>query len=138
MTVSATQERVWRVLTSFEEMPAHLSGLKRSRIVDCEDGHFLVEQVSKSVIPLLPLTFRVIMDVIEKKPFLYFKQRFGSFTEFSGHWHVGSSSHGPGSRVQYYLELGMGRGLKRRAVEQHLYRMIRENMRDLAVWIENP
>ncbi|MES0397715.1 MAG: hypothetical protein ABUK17_09235, partial [Syntrophobacteria bacterium] len=42
MTVQAGTERIWRVLTSFEEMEAHLSGLKRSRILKRNGNHQLV------------------------------------------------------------------------------------------------
>ena len=137
MSVTATPDRVWRVLTSFEEMPSHLSALKQSRILKREGAHLLVEQIVKAGIPLLPITFRVILDVVDERPFLFFKQRLGSFAEFRGHWRVDSRSNGLGSRIQYFLELGMGRGLRRKTVEQQLYRTIRQTMEELLVWIEN-
>ena len=137
MTVAAAEERVWRVLNSFEEMPAYLSGLTQSRILKREGAYRLVEQTARMGIAFLPMTFRVVLDVVEDRPFLYFKQRNGTFTSFRGHWRVDRGSDGTGSRVLYYLEASLGQGLKRRAFEQQLQRMIRQNMQELAVWIDN-
>ena len=137
MTVEAAVERVWRVLTSFEEMPAYLSGLSQSRILKREGVHRIVEQTARVGIPFLPLSFRVVLDVVEERPFLYFSQRNGTFNFFRGHWRVDRCSTGAGSRVCYYLEASVGQGLRRLPFEQQLPRMIRQNMEELAVWIDN-
>ena len=137
VTVAAAAERVWHVLNSFEEMPAYLSALTQSRILEKEGAYRLVEQTARMGIAFLPITFRVVLDVVEDRPFLYFKQRNGTFTSFRGHWRVDRGSGGTGSRVLYYLEASLGQGLKRRAFEQQLHRMIHQNMQELAVWIDN-
>ena len=137
MSVAAGTERVWRVLTSFEEMPAHLSGLNHSRILKYEGAHRVVEQSARVAIPLLPISFRVVLDVLEERPFLYFSQRNGAFKAFQGHWRVDNSSVGNGTTVRYYLEASLGHGLGRRPLEQQLRRMIRQAMQDLAAWIDN-
>ncbi len=137
MTVAAAPERVWRVLNSYEEMPAYLSGLTQSRILKKEGAYRLVEQTARVGIAFLPISFRVVLDVVEDRPFLYFKQRNGTFTSFRGHWRVDRVSVGTGSRVLYHLEASLGQGLKRRALEQQLQRMIRQNMQELAAWIDN-
>jgi len=137
MTVAAAPERVWRVLNSFEEMPAYLSGLTQSRILKKEGAYQLVEQTARVGIAFLPISFRVVLDVVEDRPFLYFKQRNGTFTSFRGHWRVDRVSVGTGSRVLYYLEASLGQGLKQRAFERQLQRMIRQNMQELAGWIDN-
>ena len=137
MTVQAGLERIWLVLTSFEEMEAHLSGLKRSRILKRNGNHQLVEQTATVGISLLPLTFKLVMEVVEERPFLYFNQRLGSFTSFSGHWWVDPVSGGNGTRIQYFLEASLSRGWKGRPFERHLRAMIRQNLRELALWIDN-
>ena len=137
MTVQAEVERVWQVLTSFEKMETHLSGLKRSRILQRNGNHQLVEQTATVGIPLLPLTFKLVMDVVEERPFLYFNQRLGSFTSFSGHWWVDPASGGNRTRIHYYLEVSWARGWKARPFEHQLRGMIRQNLQELALWIDN-
>lgn len=135
--VAASVERVWRVLTSFEKMPVYLSALEHSRILKREGSYRLVEQTARVGVRLLSFSFRVLMDVVEERPYLYFKQRLGSFASFCGHWRVDPGLAGAGSRVRYYLEADLGNGLKRRSVEQQLRRLIRQNLRELAGWIDN-
>ena len=137
MTVQAAVERVWHVLTSFDEMDAHLSGLKQSRILQREGKRQVVEQTATVGIPLLPLTFTLVMDVVEQRPFLHFNQRLGSFTSFSGHWWVDPASGRNGTRIHYYLKADLGRGWKGRPVAHQLRRMIRQNLQELAVWMDN-
>ena len=137
MTVQAGLERIWRVLTSFEEMEAHLSGLKRSRILKRNGNHQLVEQTATVGISLLPLTFKLVMEVVEERPFLYFNQRLGSFTSFSGHWWVDPESTGNGTRIQYFLEANLARGWKGGPVRNQIKSMMHQNLQDLAVWIDN-
>jgi hypothetical protein len=67
MTVAAPVERVWQILTAFEEMPAHLRGLKDSRILKREGSYRLVEQTAKVGTPLLPFSFRLVMDVLRSQ-----------------------------------------------------------------------
>lgn len=134
MTVAAGPDRVWRILTSFDEMDAHLSGLKKSKVLRKEGNYLLVEQTAKVGIPLLSFSFRVVLDVVEDKPFLYFSQRQGSFAFFRGHWKVEPTSEGTGTEIRYYLEAGsagnMGSG-------QIGNRMIKQNLQQLAAWIDN-
>ena len=137
MTVDAEVESVWRVLTSFEAMPAHLSGLRQCRILEKNGTYLVVEQTVRGGIPLLPISIRVVLDVIEERPFLHFNQRNGTFTSFRGYWRVDRSSVGTASQVLYYLEASLGQGLKRRVFEQQLHRTIRQKMQELKVWIEN-
>ena len=137
MTVAAAVDRVWRVLTSFEEMPAYLSSLSKCRVLKKNGAYRLVEQIARVKISLLPLSFRVIMDVVEDRPFLHFKQRYGSFTCFRGYWQVEDCSPGTGSVVRYYLEAGMSQGLRGRSFEQQFHRMVKQNMKELALWIDN-
>jgi hypothetical protein len=137
MTVEAAAERVWHVLTSFEKMSGHLSGLKRSRILQKEGKHRLVEQTATVRIALFPLTLKLVMDVVEAKPFLYFNQRFGSFSSFRGHWRIDHGSGDNGTRIHYYLEARLGRRWKRVPFEHHLHRMIRQNLQELSAWIDN-
>ena len=136
MAVAATPERVWQVLTSFEEMPAYLSGLTQSRILKLDGGYRLVEQTARANNSLLPLSCRIVMEVVERRPFLYFSQRFGSFAAFSGHWMVDPLLAGTGSRIQYYFELDLGQGFRRWAVEQKMFGLVRRNLKELADWIE--
>jgi len=75
MSVAAGTERVWRILTSFDEMDAHLSGLTESKVLKKDGNYLLVEQRAKVGISLLSFSFRVVMDVVEDRPFLYFSQR---------------------------------------------------------------
>jgi carbon monoxide dehydrogenase subunit G len=135
--VGASEERVWRILTSFEKMPTYLSAIEHSKILKREGSYRLVEQTARVRVPLLSFSFRVIMDVIEERPFLYFNQRLGSFASFCGHWRVDPSLAGAGSRVSYYLEAELSNGLKRRTVESQLRRLIRQNLQELASWIDN-
>jgi hypothetical protein len=136
MTATASPDLVWLILTSFEEMPEHLTILEQSRILAQEGTHRLVEQTASLELPLLPLSFRVVLDVLEERPFLYFSQREGSFTEFSGYWRVELDHSSGGSRIRYYLEVDIPRGLRRWAVDRHLRRMIQRNLQDLAIWID--
>ncbi len=137
MTVATTVEHVWRVLTSFEEMPAYLSYLRESRVLKKDGTYRVVEQRARAGIAFLAISFRVVLDVVEDRPYLYFKQRNGSFTSFRGYWRVDPSLNESGSRVRYYLQANLGRGLRRRAFEQNLHRMIRQSMQELAGWIDN-
>lgn len=134
MTVAAGSDRVWRILTSFDEMDAHLSGLKKSRVLKKEGNYLLVEQTAKVGIPLLSFYFRVVMDVVEERPFLYFSQRQGSFAFFRGHWRVEPASEGRGTQIRYYLEAGPVRSLGNGQIGN---RMIKQNLQQLAAWIDN-
>ena len=134
MTVAADSDRVWRILTSFDEMDAHLSGLKKSKVLKKEGNYLLVEQTAKVGIPLLSLYFRVVMDVVEERPFLYFSQRQGSFAFFRGHWRVEPASEGRGTQIRYYLEAGPVRSLGNGQIGN---RMIKQNLQQLAAWIDN-
>jgi carbon monoxide dehydrogenase subunit G len=134
MTVAAGTERVWRILTSFDEMDAHLSGLKTSKVLRTEGNYFLVEQRAKVGISLLSFSFRVVMDVVEDRPYLYFNQRQGSFATFRGHWKVEPRSDAKGTRISYYLEASPAQSLGGR---QFGTRMIKQNLQQLAAWIDN-
>jgi len=133
MTVAAGPERVWRILTSFDEMDAHLSGLTTSKILMKEGNYLLVEQRAKVGIPLFSFTFRVLMDVVEDRPFLYFSQREGSFATFRGHWRVEPTWEGKGTRIRYYLEASPAHNLGGR---QFGNRLIKQNLQQLATWID--
>ena len=134
MTVAAGTERVWHILTSFDEMDAHLSGLTTSKVVTKEGNHLLVEQRTKVGISLLSFTFRVLMDVVEARPFLFFSQREGSFAAFRGHWRVEPASEGKGTLIHYYLEASPAQSLGGR---QFGNRLIKQNLQQLAAWIDN-
>jgi carbon monoxide dehydrogenase subunit G len=67
MTVAAEPDRAWNVLTSFEEMSAHLSGFSKSKVLKTEDNYRLVEQTARVGIPLLSFSFRVVMSVVEDR-----------------------------------------------------------------------
>jgi len=138
MNVAATPERVWHVLTSFEEMHAHVSALHKSKVLRREGNYRMVEQTARIRIALLPFSFRVVMDVVEKKPYLYFNQRAGSFASFKGHWEVDADSGEHGTRVRYYLEASLAKRLQARPFAQQLNRMIQQNLEELAVWMDNP
>jgi len=133
MTVAAGPERVWRILTSFDEMDAHLSGLTTSKILAKEDNYLLVEQRAKVGISLFSFTFRVLMDVVEDRPFLYFSQREGSFATFHGHWRVEPTWEGKGTRIRYYLEANPAHNLGGR---QFGSRLIKQHLQQLAAWID--
>jgi carbon monoxide dehydrogenase subunit G len=133
MTVAAGSDRVWRILTSFDEMDAHLSGLKKSRVLKKEGNYLLVEQTAKVGIPLLSFYVRVVMDVVEERPFLYFSQRQGSFAFFRGHWRVEPASEGSGTQIRYYLEAGPARNM---GSGQLGNRMVKQNLEQLAAWID--
>jgi hypothetical protein len=99
--------------------------------------YWLVEQIARVKIPILPLSFRVILDVVEDRPFLHFKQRYGSFTRFRGYWQVEQCSSGTGSVVRYFLEAGLSQGLRGSPFKQQYHRMVKQNMKELALWIDN-
>ena len=134
MTVAAGTERVWRILTSFDEMDAHLSGIITSKVLTREGKYLLVEQRTKVGISLLSFTFRVLMEVLEDRPFLYFNQRKGSFATFRGHWRVEPESEGKGTRIRYYLEASLAKSI---GGGQLGNRLIRQNLQQLAAWIDN-
>jgi carbon monoxide dehydrogenase subunit G len=134
MTVAAGSERAWRILTSFDEMGAHLSGLTKSKILRKEGNYLLVEQKTKVGIPLLSFDFRVVMDVVEDRPFLYFSQRQGSFAFFRGHWRVEPASDGKGTRIRYYLEASPAQSL---GGGHFGIRLIKQNLQQLAAWIDS-
>ena len=134
MTVAADLNRVWRILTSFDEMDAHLTGLKKSKVLKKKGNYLLVEQTAKVGIPLLSFYFRVVMEVVEERPFLYFSQRQGSFAFFRGHWRVEPASEGSGTQIRYYLEAGPARSL---GSGQLGNRMIKQNLQQLAAWIDS-
>jgi carbon monoxide dehydrogenase subunit G len=137
MTVAAEPDRAWHVLTSFEEMSRHLSGLSKSRVLQTEDNYLLVEQTARVGIPLLSFSFRVVMTVVEDRPYLHFRQLRGSFSSFRGHWWVDHESTGNGTRIQYFLEASLARGWKGGPFRHHIKSMIHQNLQELAVWIDN-
>ena len=134
MTVAAGTERVWRILTAFDEMDDHLSGITTSKVLTKEGNYLLVEQRAKVGISLLSFTFRVLMDVVEDRPFLYFSQREGSLATFRGHWRVEPVSEGKGTRIRYYLEASPAKSL---GGGQLGSRLIKQNLQQLAAWIDN-
>ena len=136
IAVPASPDQVWSILTSFNEMPAHLRALERSKILAHNGNHRLVEQSARVEVPLLTLSLRVVLDVLEERPFLYFTQREGSFTEFTGYWRVDPEGEGSGSRIRYYVELDLPGGLRRFAADWQLRRMVQRNLEDLARWIQ--
>jgi hypothetical protein len=136
ITVKARSARVWQVLTAFEEMPVHLSALERSKVLSKHGAHLLVEQCTTLKTSFLSLTLWSLLDVTAEPPFLYFTQRRGFFRELTGYWHVAPSADGQGSRIVYYLEIGMRKGLRRWWADHQLRQMIQRNMQELAVWVE--
>jgi carbon monoxide dehydrogenase subunit G len=137
MTVAAEPDRAWHVLTSFEEMSAQLSGFSTSKILQKEDNYRLVEQTVRVGIPLLPFSFRVVMSVVEDRPYLRFRQLRGSFSSFRGHWWIDPESTGNGTRIQYFLEASLAGGWKGGPVRRQIKSMIYQNLEELAVWIDN-
>jgi carbon monoxide dehydrogenase subunit G len=136
VTVPAAPERVWEILTSFEEMPRHVTAIQQSRTLEREGNHRVIEQIAGGDLSVVPLSFRVVLDVVEDRPYLYFRQRSGSFTTFSGYWRVDAHPAGTSSRIRYCLRAELGGGLRRWAVQRQLRRMIRGSLRELAAWIE--
>ncbi|MBW1982990.1 MAG: SRPBCC family protein [Deltaproteobacteria bacterium] len=134
--VRAEAERVWQVLTAFEQMPARLSGLKKSRVLAREDSRYLVEQKSRVRVPLLNISFGVLLEIEEDKPFLHFRQKHGSFASFSGVWEVRPNSNGKGSIIYYKLNVQMRRHPASWFEKLYLGKIIRQNLEELAVWIE--
>jgi carbon monoxide dehydrogenase subunit G len=134
MIVAAGTERVWHILTSFDEMDAHLSGLSKSKVLIREGNYLLVEQKARVGISLLSFTFRVLMEVVEDRPFLHFRQREGSFATFRGHWKVEPTPEGKGTWIRYYLEASPAQGLGGRHFGN---RLIKQNLQQLAAWIDN-
>jgi ribosome-associated toxin RatA of RatAB toxin-antitoxin module len=114
-----------------------LSGFSKSKVLQRENNHRLVEQAAKVGIPLLSLSFRVVMSVVEDRPYLHFRQLQGSFSFFRGHWWVDPESTGNGTRIQYFLEASLARGWKRGPVRHQIKSMIQQNLQELAVWIDN-
>jgi carbon monoxide dehydrogenase subunit G len=137
MTVAAEVDRAWHVLTSFEEMSAHLSGLSESKVLQTKDKYRLVEQTARVGIPLLSFSFRVVMTVVEGRPYLHFRQLRGSFSSFRGHRWLEPESTGNGTRIQYFLEASLARGWKGGPFGHHIKSMIHQNLQDLAAWIDN-
>jgi carbon monoxide dehydrogenase subunit G len=137
MTVAAEPDRAWHVLTSFEEMSAHLSGFSTSKTLQEEDNYRLVEQTVRVGIPLLPFSVRVVMSVVEDRPYLRFRQLRGSFSSFRGHWWVDPESSGNGTRIQYFLEASLAGGWKGGPVRHQIKSMIHHNLQELAVWIDD-
>ena len=137
MTVAAEADRAWHVLTSFEEMSAYLSGLSKSKVLQTEHNYRLVEQTARVGIPLLPFFFRVVMSVVEDRPYLHFRQLRGSFSSFRGHWWVDPESTGNGTRIQYFLEARLARGWEGGPFKHHIKSMVHQNLQELAVWIDN-
>jgi carbon monoxide dehydrogenase subunit G len=135
MTVAAKPNRVWHVLTSFDRMVAHMSHLEQSRTLRQKGNHRLVEQTAK--IPLLSLTLHTVLDVLEERPFLYFTQREGPFSELSGYWQVAPTFGGTPTLIRYYLELRVGGAARRWMMNRHLGRVIDKNFQDLAIWIDS-
>jgi ribosome-associated toxin RatA of RatAB toxin-antitoxin module len=118
-------------------MSAHLSGFSKSKVLQRENNHRLVEQTAKVGIPLLSLSFRVVMSVVEDRPYLHFRQLQGSFSSFRGHWWVDPESAGNGTRIQYFLEASLARGWKEGPVRHKIKSLIQKNLQELAVWIDN-
>ena len=137
MTVAAEPDRAWHVLTSFEEMSAHLSGFRMSKILKKEDNYRLVEQTVRVGIPLLSFSLQVVMSVVEDRPYLRFRQLRGSFSSFRGHWWVDPESTENGTRIQYFIEASLARGWKGGPVRHQIKSMIHQNLQELAVWIDN-
>ena len=137
MTVAAEPDRAWNVLTSFEEMSAHLSGFSKSKVLKTKDNYRLVEQTARVGIPLLSFSFRVVMSIVEDRPYLRFRQLRGSFSSFRGHWWVDPESTGNGTRIRYFLEANLARGWKGGPVRHQIKSMIHQNLQELAVWIDN-
>jgi carbon monoxide dehydrogenase subunit G len=88
-------ERVWEFLTDYDGLAHHLSGLARSRLVRCENGYKVVEQVARPGVPLLPGEVAVMLRVVERPPSrISFEQLEGAFHTFRGSWELAPAGEG--------------------------------------------
>ncbi|HEX4047830.1 MAG TPA: SRPBCC family protein [Elusimicrobiota bacterium] len=104
-TVAASTTLVWEVLTDYEHIPAFVSSMRSSRVVETRaDGSLLVEQQAIGGMSIFSRTVRVLLEVRRSPGRLLFTDvGRADFLSYSGEWTVRPTGGGAG--VGYHLLL---------------------------------
>lgn len=94
----------WAVLSDYDRVAGFVSSMRRSRVLEREPDHLLVEQEASARFLLFSRGVRVLLKVRERAPErIAFEDVDGrDFAFYAGSWEV--SPEGTGSRVVYRLK----------------------------------
>lgn len=134
-TVAASTTAVWSVLADYGSIPAFVSSMKSSRILETRaDGSMLVEQKASGGMLFLSRTVTILLEVRREAQSLSFEDvGRESFWRFEGGWSVEETAHGVS--VTYRLiaqpdfiapSMAMSRAMKRGARE--LLKQVRDEI----------
>jgi ribosome-associated toxin RatA of RatAB toxin-antitoxin module len=85
--IPTSPEKIWEVLTQYEQLADFIPNLIESRIVGEEDGQKLIRQVGQQKFMLVKFSATVVLKMLEIFPRqLQFSQKKGDFKLFQGSW----------------------------------------------------
>jgi uncharacterized membrane protein len=100
ITVKASPEQVWKVLTDYQNVPHIFSNVSRCSVVEDSKEHKLVAFKVKTCGNFF--TFNYILEVREIEPIsIEWSQASGAFKVNEGYWHIDASEDGQSSLVTY-------------------------------------
>ena len=95
MTVPADVEKVWAVLTDYDNLADYMPHLDKSEVLHRQDGRVTVRQEGSVWFPLRKLRSSATMEVQESPPRqISFKATAGDYAVYEGHWRLQPSPEG--------------------------------------------
>lgn len=95
MTLPADVERVWGVLTDYENLAEYMPHLDKSEILQRDSNRLMLRQEGSFWLPLMRLRSAATMEVRESPPqVISFKATEGDYEIYEGRWRLQPTSEG--------------------------------------------
>lgn len=133
MTLPADVERVWAVLTDYDNLAEYMPHLDKSEVLERDSGRLKLRQAGSLWFPLVRLKSEAVMEVRESPPqMINFKATEGDYEIYEGRWRLQPTPEGtdlfyeaviePRFRVPRFLLSAMERKIMKGTFEAVLVR----------------
>jgi ribosome-associated toxin RatA of RatAB toxin-antitoxin module len=122
-------ERVWQVLTHYENLANFIPNLSTSCRLPHPEGGIRIEQIGVQNLKVVTFSARVVLDMTEEYPTaIRFNMVEGDFKSFSGVWLLHEQETG-GTRLTYCLDVWPKATIPVIAIEQRLRKDLPNNLK---------
>ena len=95
MTLPADVERVWAVLTDYDNLAEYMPHLDKSEVLERDGARLMLRQEGSMWLPLVRLRSEAVMEVQESPPqVIAFKATEGDYKVYEGQWRLQPSAQG--------------------------------------------
>jgi ribosome-associated toxin RatA of RatAB toxin-antitoxin module len=132
-------ERVWQVLTSYEQLADFIPNLVKSCRIPHPEGGIRLEQIGVQNLRIVTFSARVVLDMTEEfQSAIRFNMVEGDFKSFSGVWLLQPmpTAESGGTRLTYCLEVWPKPAIPVIAIEQRLRKDLPANLKAIRDYLD--